>query len=158
MQKGCPKMLEMPLSLSFHNKQKWDHSKRKSILIISKSNQDIKRNVGRSIGLDELWIRIYGPFVLYFVVCFVISITASSDLAAGLIFPQMSAKAKMTFLGSIIFTTTTIAAVFYMKDQDFINRRVGINRDIETRSRRRIENEYEQNRQLKLAEELNKKT
>ena len=70
----------------------------------------------------------------------------------------MSSRAKLTFIGSIIFTTTTIAAVFYMKDRDFVNRRVGIARDIETRSRRRLENEYEQNRQLELAKELSQKS
>ena len=68
----------------------------------------------------------------------------------------MSTKAKITFLSSIVFTTTTIATVFYMKDRDFSNRRVGIDRDIKYRSRRRIENEYEQNKQLELAKELSK--
>jgi hypothetical protein len=68
----------------------------------------------------------------------------------------MSQRAKATFLAAVSFTSITIVTVFYLKDRDFANRRVGIERDIQTRSRRRLENELEQDRQLELQKALEK--
>ncbi|KAJ3304267.1 hypothetical protein HDV03_003004 [Kappamyces sp. JEL0829] len=72
----------------------------------------------------------------------------------------MSRAAKLTFLSSVLFTTTTIAGkswvptlvVFYLKDKDFKARRAGIERDDRKRSQQRIENEAEamQQEQLRL--------
>ncbi|KAJ3033052.1 hypothetical protein HK097_004990, partial [Rhizophlyctis rosea] len=47
----------------------------------------------------------------------------------------MSGKAKLTFVGSLIFTTCTIASVYWLKNVQFQNRRVGLERDLERRAK-----------------------
>jgi ribosomal protein S18 acetylase RimI-like enzyme len=66
----------------------------------------------------------------------------------------MSAKARLTFYSSLVFTSTTIAAVFYMKDTDKDARRQGIGRDLIRRSNARLENELDQNRSIELKKQL----
>ncbi|KAI9349079.1 hypothetical protein BDR26DRAFT_671825 [Obelidium mucronatum] len=60
-----------------------------------------------------------------------------------------SRRSKLTFAGSILFTTLTIFGVFKLKDDELTVRRLGIVRDDERR-RQILENtiEYERNEAL----------
>lgn len=68
----------------------------------------------------------------------------------------MSAKSRLTFYSSLVFTSTTIATVFYMKDTDKDARRQGITRDLIRRSNARLENELDQNKSIELQKQLEK--
>ncbi|KAJ3325186.1 hypothetical protein HDV06_004976 [Boothiomyces sp. JEL0866] len=65
----------------------------------------------------------------------------------------MSRASKITLISSIIFTTSTIGLVFWLKDSEEQARRVGLNKMAQERSKQRIENEAE----LLYQEELRKK-
>ncbi|KAI8915809.1 hypothetical protein EDD86DRAFT_243781 [Gorgonomyces haynaldii] len=57
---------------------------------------------------------------------------------------------------SITFTVSAVVIVHFMQELEAKNRRIGIQRDDEIRSQKRIENELEQKLQLELQEKLTK--
>lgn len=63
-------------------------------------------------------------------------------------------RAQIVFASSVTFTLTTISVVHYLQYRDTKVRRIGIERDDQTRSRKRMENELEAKLQKELQDKL----
>ncbi|KAJ1556802.1 hypothetical protein HK096_010715, partial [Nowakowskiella sp. JEL0078] len=65
----------------------------------------------------------------------------------------MSSRSKLVLRSSFVFTAATVVGVFWLKDMESTNRRIGIAKT-DVRRQKRLENMAELDKQEKLREEM----